>query len=170
MPYADKPPQSIPGIVGWGGERPSMASLAAHHASQQPQQAAAAPREASKDRDDKGKRLGTVSSQEAEEKDGWELLVAWLQKAWAQESAQRPRAAEALHQLQTIIDALAGTPGKKGQQGRAKGVDGKERGGGGRAPMAQGGADRTGARAPAKAKGGSKLRAPSPRARESGDI
>jgi hypothetical protein len=76
-PYADKPQQSIPGIVGWGAERPSLAVL------QDAAAAAASPPAASEDSklhaDGDASAVCVSAAARA-------LLVPFMHRCWAQVS------------------------------------------------------------------------------------
>ena len=74
-PYADKPQQSIPGIVGWGGERPSLAALQDDDAASLP-----AASENSKLHADGDASAVCVSAAARA------LLVPFLHRCWAQVS------------------------------------------------------------------------------------
>jgi len=141
VPYSDKPPQSIPGIVGWGAERPSMTAFAPEV-------------------------LGQVK--DAREAAALTSLGALIRQCWEQEPAQRLRTANAHHSLGTLLDSLTGSSPLESKSMAAH-TAGAAEGGVVAGGCFSKGAPTT--NIPAKSKGRAGVRRPpSPRARESGDI
>ena len=88
-PFKDKPPQSIPGIVGWGGERPTLAAVTAC---------------------DKAELDSAAAAGECDETNARKGLAVWLQECWAQDPQQRPRASPAQQTLLDVTCSLTGPP------------------------------------------------------------
>ena len=100
-PFADKPPQSIPGIVGWGAERPTLAAVTACDKAELDSAAAAAG--------------------ECDETSARKSLAVWLQECWAQDPQQRPRASFAQQTLLDVTFSLTGPPPHRAQATAAGG-------------------------------------------------